>query len=253
MELEAIVNKHYNQLNENELSIISYVLQQKEMVQDMSITDLASACHTSRSSILRLVQKIGFNGFTDFKYSLRQSVESVMGHAHHDLIDLLEDDIHETIRLFERTNTDSIIRNIYEANRIYCFGTGWMQVAALNNLIRDFLMDGKSVFGIPSQKEFSMLLSEFEPTDLVIIVSQSGETAQLPEITQLLSLKDIPSLSITEFKRSQLATGTTYNLYYHATSFEDKRKNNTAKKTAVTLHLILDLIYREYVSLKQNL
>lgn len=253
MEIEAIINKHYTQLNENELSIVSYVLQQKEAVQDMSITELASACHTSRSSILRLVQKIGFNGFTDFKYSLRQSVESGRGRTHHDLIHLLEEDICETIHLFERTNTEPIIRSIYEANRIYCFGTGWMQVAALNNLVRDFLLDGKNVFGIPSQKEFSLLLSEIEPSDLVIIVSQSGETAQLPEITQLLSLKNIPSLSITEFKRSQLATRATYSLYYHATSFEDRRKNKTDKKTAVTLHLLLDLIYREYVSLKQEL
>ena len=71
MELEGIINEHFNELNENEKAIIEYIIKNKANCQEMTIIELAKETLTSKSSILRLTQKLGFSGYSEFKYSIR--------------------------------------------------------------------------------------------------------------------------------------------------------------------------------------
>lgn len=247
MELEAIINEKYNLLNENELSIISYILQNKEETQNISITKLAETCHTSKSTILRLAQKLGFSGFVEFKYSIKQNIETSKN-SHDDIIGKLKNDIEITYKLFHQTDVEKIVEKIYSAKRIYAYGTGWAQLNALNDLNRNFILSGKSSMVLQSKTELKLLLTELNNDDLIIILSKSGDSIELSEITNLLALKKIPVLSVTEFKNNDLASKTDYNLYFQSSMFYDKHRENTSKKTFVTVNLVLDMLYREYIT-----
>ena len=246
MELEAIINKKYDELNENELSIVSYILKNKKETQDISITKLAEVCHTSKSTIHRLTQKLGFSGFVEFKYSIKQSIEISID-PNNDVIEKLKNDIETTYKLFKQTEVKKIVEKIYHAQRIYGYGTGWAQLNALNDLNRNFILSGKNSMMLQSKTELKLLLSEMDSNDLVIILSKSGDGIELSEITKLLSLKKIPILSITEFKNNDLASKTDYNLYFQSSDFYDKHRENTSKKTFVTVNIVLDMLYREYI------
>lgn len=246
MEFEAIINQKYDQLNENELSIVSYILQNKKETQNISITKLAEVCHTSKSTILRLTQKLGFSGFVEFKYSIKQSIE-IYSDPHDDMIGKLKNDIETTYKLFNQTDVKKIVEKIFHSKRIYGYGTGWAQLNALNDLNRNFILSGKNSMMLQSKTELKLLLSEMSPSDLVIILSKSGDGIGMSEITKLLSLKKIPILSITEFKNNDLASKTDYNLYFQSTEFYDKHRENTSKKTFVTVNIVLDMLYREYI------
>mgnify|MGYP001770350456 CR=1 FL=1 len=74
MELEGIINEHFNELNENEKAIIEYIIKNKANCQEMTIIELAKETLTSKSSILRLTQKLGFSGYSEFKYSIRKDI-----------------------------------------------------------------------------------------------------------------------------------------------------------------------------------
>ncbi|WP_080145813.1 MurR/RpiR family transcriptional regulator [Marinilactibacillus piezotolerans] len=252
MELEAIINRNYNRLNENELAIVSYIMQNKEETQDISITKLAEVCHTSKSTILRLTQKLGFSGFVELKYSIKQSIK-VNSNPNENLIDKLLNDIETTYKLFKQTDVKKIVEKIYQSKRIFSYGTGWVQLNALNDFNRNFILSGKNSMLLQSKTELKLLMPDFTSEDLIIILSKSGDNKELSEITKLLTLSSIPILSITEFKNNDLASKTDYNLYFQSSEIYDKHRENPSKKTFITVNILMDILYREYIQYENNL
>ena len=252
MELEAKINQYYNQLNDNETTIISYILQNKEKCQNISITQLANNCHTSKSSILRLTQKLGFSGFVEFKYSIKQSYET-SSNIESNSIDTLMGDIEATFKLFKQTTIEPLIEKVYHSKRIYGYGTGWVQLNALNDFSRNFILSGKNTMILPSKTELKLLLPDFTKDDLIIIVSKSGDGKDISEVIKLLSLKEIPVLSITEFKNNDLASKTDFNLYFQSSDIYDKHRENSSKQTFTTVNIVLDMLYRAYIQYENSL
>lgn len=254
MILEDIINKKYDSLNDNERSIVSYILQNKSDIQNISITELAKVCHTSRSTILRLAQKLGFSGFVEFKYSVRSSIEIDLSGSNkqENLIDKLMDDIQMTNKLYNQTNVKIIMKTLFESKRIFSYGTGWVQLNALNDFHRNIMLSGKTSMILQSKTELELLMSDFKPDDLLIIISKSGDNQSISNIIRELAINNIPVLSITEFKKNELATKTNYNLYFQSSEFYDKYRENPNKKTFVTLNLLLDMLFRDYIIYENN-
>lgn len=53
MKLEALVSRHYDELNPNDLIIWRYITQNKEQCLNMTIEALAQLCNVSRSTVMR--------------------------------------------------------------------------------------------------------------------------------------------------------------------------------------------------------
>lgn len=76
MNLVSIIQQHQKELGDLDKEILSYILENQQEVEKMSIIELGEQVHTSKSTILRLTKKIGFSGFSEFKYFLKQSPEN---------------------------------------------------------------------------------------------------------------------------------------------------------------------------------
>ena len=70
MKLDEHINKYYHNLNENDLYIWKYIKSNREACKSLTITEMSSRCHVSRTTLSRFVHKIGFNGFSEFKVTL---------------------------------------------------------------------------------------------------------------------------------------------------------------------------------------
>ena len=57
-------------LNELEISIYNFVVGHPEEVADMTIRELAQELHLSSTTILRFCNKMGCEGYSEFKYQL---------------------------------------------------------------------------------------------------------------------------------------------------------------------------------------
>ena len=75
MKLEALVSRHYDELNPNDLIIWRYITQNKEQCLNMTIEALAQLCNVSRSTVMRFAQKIGLSGYSELKACLRFELE----------------------------------------------------------------------------------------------------------------------------------------------------------------------------------
>lgn len=58
-------------LNELELGVYSYVIANTRRVSQMKIRELAEATHVSTSTVLRFCSKMGCDGYSDFRYRLK--------------------------------------------------------------------------------------------------------------------------------------------------------------------------------------
>lgn len=68
------IQSTYNQLTRAERKVADYVLQNKNKVLYMSITDLADACKVGDTSVYRFCRTLGMDGYQQFKMKLSISL-----------------------------------------------------------------------------------------------------------------------------------------------------------------------------------
>ncbi|EAC5456654.1 MurR/RpiR family transcriptional regulator, partial [Listeria monocytogenes] len=75
MKLQYLIQQHQSELSELDRGILNYILSNGDTVLSMGIVELSEQVHVSKSSILRLTKKLGFSGYSEFKYFLRHQQE----------------------------------------------------------------------------------------------------------------------------------------------------------------------------------
>ena len=63
-------------LSKNERRIAEYILHHPKEVQKLSGDAISAICNASRSTVLRLCQKLGYQGYSEFKFSLSRDLET---------------------------------------------------------------------------------------------------------------------------------------------------------------------------------
>lgn len=244
MKLEELINKYYKKLNETDIHILKYIMNNKSTCYYLGINDLADQCNVSRSSILRLAQKLEFSGYSEFRVFLKwQDKEDPAEEKNSTKI--LSEDFHETIKYIQSEDFTDICKLIYHANQLFIFGTGTVQLNCALELQRMFLPVQKYMNVIHSQSEFETLVKNLRKDDLVIIISLSGDTTAIFPAVQNLVAKGICFISVTNLVNNRLARMTPYNLY--ARSSVVASYNGTPLKTCASFFMIGEAIFSHYV------
>lgn len=251
MKLEALINKHFSHLNENDRHIAEYIIQNRETCQNLPITELATRTLTSKSSILRLTKKLGFSGYSEFKYFLKnESQETIESPS--SFLDMQAEDMSQTEKLFKQSHTLPIFSAIHKSRKIFCYGTGWGQRDVIRTFQRSLIPLQKFPTIIESLNEFNDIVEDtLTPDDLVIIVSLSGDIKRAKEITQTLTMKGIPILSITNISNNTLASLATYNLYFQSTPYHFPKEGMHG--LMLPLFQLMDSFVRGYIDYVKQL
>lgn len=62
-------------LNEAELCVYNYVVKNTKHVLNLSVRELADEAHVSTATVMRFCKKMGFSGFSELKYKIRETME----------------------------------------------------------------------------------------------------------------------------------------------------------------------------------
>ncbi|GBD80526.1 putative RpiR family transcriptional regulator [Tetragenococcus halophilus subsp. halophilus] len=82
MRLEERINQ-VSSFSNIEYVLLEYIISAKSKVIHMQAAELAQDTYTSPASVTRLSQKLGFSGFNEFKFFLKQEVnERKTNHNH---------------------------------------------------------------------------------------------------------------------------------------------------------------------------
>ncbi|MCO6550352.1 MULTISPECIES: MurR/RpiR family transcriptional regulator [unclassified Gilliamella] len=206
-------------LSSKELKVALYIMDHSQTLKNMSIQTLAKLNHVSTSTILRLCNKLGYNGFSDFKVDLISSSPQKLS------ADILQDDINlndtlidvnrkvqamekssidETHSMIKPKELDKAIDLIIASNKIIIFGSSSSGLVGkeLEYQLIKIKKDVNCHFDAHIQKS---IVSTLDKNDLIIIISHSGETPECIELLKLGQENKVPSIAITKMGQSQVS------------------------------------------------
>lgn len=247
MDLQQLVHYHSGKLSELDENIIQYILENIDEVQGLSIMSLAEKVHVSKSSVLRLSKKLGFTGFSELKYYLKQ--ETVSRHnliEEQDLFSKQLDDIGQTLNYLRSIDMKPINELLEASTTIYCYATGFSQKKPLEEFSKMMLSLHKRVIILPNKTELDMAMPMISPADCFIVSSVSGETENIKENLTTLKLRKIKTIALTLPGNNYFARHTTYHLNYYCTPFSVN--GNHSSLSLLSLHCLIDYLYRSYIS-----
>lgn len=246
--IEELITKHQKLFGELDKEIIAYMLNNPEQIKKLSITELADITFTSKSTVLRLVKKLGFSGYSEFKYHLKMSALPDKEKGSDNLVALQAIDISRTLELLEQVEWIEVLEILYNAQVVYAYGTGFSQRRALDEFSKSLLQLGKKAIVIPNKTELDMTMPMITASDILIIASLSGETERIRDNVLTLSLRKIPTLSITRAGENFLSQHTDFALHYYTSCMTVKDQKI---ESMFPLAIVMDYTHRkliEYVS-----
>lgn len=206
--------------------LYKYIIANQKKVIYMRIRDLAKETHVSTTSILRFCQKLGFDGFSEFKIKLRLYLEgsenSNVLNEKSSLNEFLERTLNQN---FDEKIID-IATVIAQSENIIFIGNG------TSGILAEF---GSRYFS--GLKKFSFHINDpFFPIDnatfeneTVIVLSVSGESKPIIHFTNRVKEKGNTVISITNRSDCTLAQLSDYNLSYFVTEEHINTSNLTTQ------------------------
>lgn len=202
----------YNELSDSERHLLQYIYNHLERISTMSIVTLSEEANVSTATIVRLMKKLGYEGYTSFKYSIKDKVQTP---DHHDVMEDIDREIKEAIHKNELEVVKTIqmqnigliedtIQKMYDARKIYVFARGFSEMIA-NEITVKLQLSGKNCENHNDPNIIKVMSRKLKPKDLVIFVSLSGETAELVEACKNCKIKNISTVTLTTRMESSLA------------------------------------------------
>lgn len=248
MRIEEVINKHYSNLNENDLYILKYILNNKRECSSLCINELAKRCNISKTTILRLTHKLGFNGYSEFKVFLKWEEENNKRKNNSEVE--LEELLHENLKLINQKDLTEMCKIIHDADRVFVHGTGTAQTTIARELKRVFLAVHKYLDVIEGTTELEIVKSSLSEKDVFIIISLSGETNHLKSFVNELNIRGIKYISITRLGNNMISRKTQYNLYISTSVMN--LGNGIEYETTTLFFIVIEALIRKYIGLYFN-
>lgn len=245
MRIEQLIIKYRKNLGELDNVILRYIMENLELVKTLSIVELAQRTHTSKSTILRLTRKIGFEGYSEFKYFLRLSEEELDNKENLNVFKAQLVDVQRTVEDLIKLNNQELNELMLNSQTIYCYGTGFTQRNAAEEFAKAMLRYGKRVIVIPNKTELDMAMPIITSSDMMLLTSLSGETTEIKDNILTFNIRSVPLVTITSYGPNFFANHSDYALHFYATPFS-AGKQALPTRSLVGLFCVTDYLFRSF-------
>ncbi|GAA0489385.1 MurR/RpiR family transcriptional regulator [Salinibacillus aidingensis] len=195
-----------------------YVLENPDLVPNMTTKELAQKSGTSESSVVRFCKSIGIGSFKTFKLELVK--ELAMSEDNLTDFNFLQDksepyDIFQKVThvntsaieaistSLDRREFENAVDTIQHANRLVFYGVGGSATAAVDG----FYKFTKLGYPCTAHHDFHFLLSSIpylKKNDIIIAISMSGKTKDVLELSRFAQKEEATVIAITNLDKSPL-------------------------------------------------
>lgn len=243
-----IVNQHYETLNEVDIQMVKYIHAHPKEVTTMGTNDFAKVCHSSKSSVIRFTQKLGFTGFSELRNFLKWQNNPNENEKETAFKRRIFSDAQRTIRYLEENEWEKIYQALENSRNVYLLGTGVTQQNQAAELQRLLLLIGKPAQMIPASSqsnEFKRIMENITEDDLIFVLSLSGENQHLFNVLNVLSTYHSTIVSITNMQNNLLSGRADYSLY--ASSSRSPNPTDWWLQTSSSFFLLIEAFAFGYV------
>lgn len=229
----------FNDLTSIEQSVYSYILGNEEKVSYMRIRDLAEATHVSTATILRLIKKLGYDGFVEFRTTLKYKVNEVSE------LDLNEEYLKEFFNRSFNDNyqqyIDQAVDKVMEADMVFFLGI------VSSGSFAEYGAQLLSHLGIPTftfTDPYYRFVGDYNHQRIAfIVISASGESQGILDMVRNSMHLNRSVISITNTSLNTLAKHSDVNIAYHV---KDERLEGKANvSTQIPVCFLLETLVRK--------
>ena len=247
---------------DTEKKIGDYIVRNPKKVVDMTVGELAKECGVSEASVSRFCKRIELKGFHHLKISLaRELVDAkddgeISGHISVDdmegslrgILSNKMEELRQTVAMIDREELKKILDVINNADTVL--------MAAVGNTI-PVAMDGAYKLNQIGIRAMSTPIWETElgysynltDKDVVVAVSNSGESTGVIQILEAAKSRGAVAISITNNARSSVAELSTYHI---TTATREKLFLDGYCFSRVSATMVIEIIYLLLASMRKE-
>lgn len=184
-------------LSETEQSVLEYLINNVDQLSNEGIRNVAQACYTSMTTVMRLAKKLGYSGYREMVFNL-QHLQSVSQEVSHDLEN---NQVHFTYRPDDlKLLLDALSQN----HLIGVNGEGYSRIIA--EYAQHKLTGSGKMTVMQDYLETDQFISAFsDKLDLMILISKSGQTKAIVEMADACREANVLTAAFTGNSNSELA------------------------------------------------
>lgn len=246
MILMNLIRENYSKLNNNDLRIYSYIIQNKSEANELNINQMADELGLSTSSIMTFTKKLGLDGYSELKYLIKWSEEDKNSTFDDNEIEYTKNDINLTMTMMSSLNLDGLFRKINEARDIFVIGNGYTQLNVAEELKRNFLNVGKILDILDQDSDYERYKGLIKEGDVLFVISFSGENEKLIDFIKSLK-EDVTIASITKLSNNTISYLSDYNISFVTHEVYDFNQRMTITPIS-QYYIVIDFIILKYLS-----
>lgn len=224
--------KSLSNLTDIEKNIATYILNEPWNILSMTLHDLSLATFSSDPSVMRFCRKLGYQGFTDFKYHFVAEYDEIINDKSNHLKGLSEQAISQKEfyelypsslsrviqQISQNTNPSQInriVKRMLNSQKLLIFATNYSShIAQIFRMKFSELGLDVSVLDSNDFYLFSYIETKSVST-FAIVITVSGENTLAQEIIPRMAQFDIPYLFISKNPHSEGALKATELIHIH--------------------------------------
>nr|WP_296459891.1 MurR/RpiR family transcriptional regulator [uncultured Acetatifactor sp.] len=257
-----------NTLTSKEKVLAQFIIEFPSEVVNMSIAELANACDTSISTVVRLCKSAGYNGYKAFSRDLSidivqsssaeeygdirpgSSVEAVMNAVCANDMHAIEN----TMAVLELGELERAVAAMIAARRVDFYGIGSSGHVAMD-AYNKFVRINKLSMSTNDPHQQILNASQLSMGDVAVLISYSGNTKDILETADIVRQTPATLISLTKYSKNPLAKLADICLY---SSSADALVRSGAMGSRIGQLTIIDILYTavassEYTQVKSQL
>lgn len=253
--LESIIKRKYRFLSDTEKKVADHLLAIQDVLVTKTIANLADETGVSQATIFKLVKKLGFKGFQDFKINIAAhsstSTDPTLV-AYHDIVPtdnsyqvavkVINSNIlalQNLIPQLDQTKIDNTLNYIYESNFLHFFGIGGSSVVAYD-AYQKFTRTNYRCDYVSDYHLQLMEATKFTAGDLAFVFTHSGESIETLKLAKAIARSGATLIVLTGNPYSEIANLADETL----TVYSEESKYRTESLSSRILYLtLMDSLY----------
>lgn len=202
--------KNQKNLTSGEKNVANYIIENPNKVIISTVTILAESTHTSLGTVLRLIKKLGYKTFGEFKLALTVSIVENKNKKQEqessplNIIDKILESIHTIKDSLDYDNIKLAASLIHNSNKIIIYGYG------ASHSIAYFLYFKLLKLGLPAvlinnSYEATAITPYKSNNETVILISGSGSSKRILHLAKEFKDSKNNVISLTNMSRSPLS------------------------------------------------
>jgi DNA-binding MurR/RpiR family transcriptional regulator len=212
-----------------EARVAQRVIDDPEAVANSTITELAQACGTSETTVIRFCRAIGFAGYPELRLTLATEAGRAQGVTGGRVVgsDISTDDtlqqvvekisfadaraVEETANQLDIDALERVVAAIVDARRVDIYGVGASAFVALD-FQQKLHRIGRVSYGWSDAHIMLTSAAVLEPGDVAVGISHTGTTVDTIDALGVAKRRGATTVALTNFPRSPIAEVADYVL-----------------------------------------